>query len=621
MWGKNRPSYKILVLSIAILLLAGLALPALGQDEEPTEEPSQESIQEPLPQVFITGNDITTPPNSIIHVYGRDLEGNAIDFTTDPLILKSGGAEIETTVSDTYPAGTFTVFLIDLPNSVEEQVPAIQDAIQQFAGPGGMQEQVDSIAIYQVGESRPKQLLAPTTFYNEVQNFFVDELTPESGSTALRDSLAILLDEVEALKPRPEMVTSVVVMSDGTDVVSTEYEPGDIIASANEKNIPIHTIWVIGAGLTQAQQEQGQTYLREGAEATRGFATFLDDSAGVSDIWNRIAAFRDHARVVFQMDSLGGGTNDVVLSLVSDPQASDSMVVEIPENQPQVFLNLPPESDSLTLPSLDEPILLRLGATVTWLDDFEREISEARLRVNGLDIADIPTDQLDDFTVEVSNLQFGPNELELLVVDEQGLRASNLPAIISVVQGDQAAIPEELQPAPEMGNIVLNIFLAVVVLGVLLGLFLWLRRSGIFSRRGPKGRSRRSSQSVTYSAVDDPNVMVGMAGGVDQSGPPFSAHLEVVESVSEMPSSLDLSGAMIRIGRSPSMCDIAFRDDLTVSRQHAVLMLEGHHFRLFDENSTSGSWVNGRQVPEYGVELADGDEIHLGAVHMMYRQI
>jgi pSer/pThr/pTyr-binding forkhead associated (FHA) protein len=77
---------------------------------------------------------------------------------------------------------------------------------------------------------------------------------------------------------------------------------------------------------------------------------------------------------------------------------------------------------------------------------------------------------------------------------------------------------------------------------------------------------------------------------------------------------------MIRIGRSPSMCDIAFRDDLTVSRQHAVLMLEGNHYRLFDENSTSGSWVNGRQVPEYGVELADGDEIHLGAVHMMYRQ-
>jgi pSer/pThr/pTyr-binding forkhead associated (FHA) protein len=42
---------------------------------------------------------------------------------------------------------------------------------------------------------------------------------------------------------------------------------------------------------------------------------------------------------------------------------------------------------------------------------------------------------------------------------------------------------------------------------------------------------------------------------------------------------------------------------------------------LFDENSTSGSWVNGRQVPEYGVELADGDEIHLGAVHMMFRQM
>jgi pSer/pThr/pTyr-binding forkhead associated (FHA) protein len=88
-----------------------------------------------------------------------------------------------------------------------------------------------------------------------------------------------------------------------------------------------------------------------------------------------------------------------------------------------------------------------------------------------------------------------------------------------------------------------------------------------------------------------------------------------------MPPTVDLDGAMIRIGRSPSMCDIAFRDDLTVSRQHAVFMLEGNHFRLFDENSTSGSWVNGRQVPEYGVELADGDEIHLGAVHMMFHQM
>ncbi len=623
MWGITRTSLKIFVFGLVILLLVGPAMPVLGQEpDEPEEEQDEVVVLEPLPQIFITGSDITTPPNSVLHVYGRDLEGNAIDFSDTQVILKSGDTVIPTTVSDTYPAGTFTVFLVDLPNSVEDQIPAIQDAILQFAGPGGgMQENVDSIAVYQVGETSPSQLLAPATFYNEVQNFFVDGLTPEAGSTALRDSLGILLDELEALKPRPEMVTSVVVMSDGTDVVSTEFDEGDIVNSALEKNIPINSIWVAGTGLTQAQQDQGQTYLSEVAGGTQGFATSLDDSAGITDLWNRIASFRDHARVVFQMDSLGGGVYDVDLSLASDPDVFDTTVVEVPENQPQVSIDLPEGSDTITLQSLDEPILLRLGATVSWLDGLDREISEARLRVNGLDVVDIPVDQLDDFTVEVSNLQFGPNELELQVVDEQGLRASNLPTTINVVEGEQQAIPEELQPEPELGNIVLNVFLVLVVLAVIVGIILWLWRSNFFGRLTGNRRSRRTAQNVSYSMADDPAAMGGtMAAGAEQSGPSFDSRLEVVESVSDMPDNLPLSGAMIRIGRSPSMCDIAFRDDLTVSRQHAVLMLEGNHYRLFDENSTSGSWVNGRQVPEYGVELADGDEIHLGAVHMMYRQ-
>jgi hypothetical protein len=623
MRGKTLTSLKIFVFGLVILWLAGLFLPVLGQEPEEPEEPEQEEVVvlEPVEHIYITGNDITTPPNSVLHVYGRDLEGNAIDFNNTPVVLKSGDTVIPTTVSGTHAAGTFTVFLVDLPNSVEDQIPAIQDAILQFAGPGGgMQENVDSIAIYQVGETSPRQLMEPATFYNEVQNFFVDGLTPEEGSTALRDSLGALLEEVEALKPRPEMVTSVVVMSDGTDVVSTEYEQGDIINSALEKKIPINSVWVPGIGLTQVQQEQGQAYLQETADGTQGFAALLDDAGSVTALWEHIASFRDHARVVFQMDSLGGGVYDVTLSLADDPEVSDTVVVEIPENQPQVTIDLPEGSDTITLQSLDEPILLRLGATVSWLDGVEREISEARLRVNGLDVVDIPVDQLDDFTVEVSNLQFGPNELELQVVDEQGLRASNLPTVINVVEGERQAIPQELQPQRELGNVVLNVFLALVVLAVVLGIVIWLWRSNFFGRLTGNRRSRRKAQNVTYSMAGDPAAMGTMTDGAEQSGPSFDARLEVVEAVSDMPGSLPLTGAMIRIGRSPSMCDIAFRDDLTVSRQHAVLMLEGNHYRLFDENSTSGSWVNGRQVPEYGVELADGDEIHLGAVHMMYRQ-
>ncbi|HUM72514.1 MAG TPA: FHA domain-containing protein, partial [Chloroflexota bacterium] len=67
-------------------------------------------------------------------------------------------------------------------------------------------------------------------------------------------------------------------------------------------------------------------------------------------------------------------------------------------------------------------------------------------------------------------------------------------------------------------------------------------------------------------------------------------------------------------------CEIAFENDITMSRLHANLQREGADYRLFDENSTSGSFVNERQVPEYGIQLVDGDEIHLGAVHLRYRR-
>jgi pSer/pThr/pTyr-binding forkhead associated (FHA) protein len=98
------------------------------------------------------------------------------------------------------------------------------------------------------------------------------------------------------------------------------------------------------------------------------------------------------------------------------------------------------------------------------------------------------------------------------------------------------------------------------------------------------------------------------------------AHIEVLDAVTDTQPVFELSRAVEKIGRSPGQSHIAFENDITVSRQHASLHLEGSHYRIFDEQSTSGTWVNDQQVPEYGIQLMDGDEIHLGAVHLRYRQ-
>ncbi len=425
-----------------------------------------------------------------------------------------------------------------------------------------------------------------------------------------------MIDQMEGLN-EADLPSSIVVMSDGTDVVSTQFQASDILTRTASLELPIHTIWVDSTDLTFAGQQQGQEFLQSISDETHGVATTLDNSEGIAEIWNHIAGFREQARVRYVIDNLTGGSFVVEVNLKNNPGVGAATVVEMPDNQPQVTLNLSPGSDELSLPNLEEPVQLRLGATVSWLDDIERGLSSVTLVINGQEAIEIPVEEIADFAVEINTLRYGPNDIELIVVDDQDLQATTPPTTIAVNEGDEE-IPEELQPSRDLGGIVLDIFLVLVVVGVLVGIIFWFRRSKRMPTLFPKGRSKRNPGGVSYASGDTPPE--AMAAMEEYGRSSINAYLEVLESITEMPQRIDLSGSVVRIGRSPTQADIAFREDLTVSRQHANLMLEGSHYRIFDEGSTSGTWVNGRQVPEYGVELVSGDEIHLGAVHLLFRQ-
>ena len=135
MWGKTNPWSQVLALAMAFLIMAGLVTSLHAQETEPDPEEAEQVEEVPLPdlpQLFITGNDVTNPPTIVLHAFGRDAEGKAIDFTTESFKLTSNGTAVVPSVTDSYPVGTLTVFLIDIPTGVEDQLPAIQDAIKQF---------------------------------------------------------------------------------------------------------------------------------------------------------------------------------------------------------------------------------------------------------------------------------------------------------------------------------------------------------------------------------------------------------------------------------------------------------------------------------------------------------
>jgi FHA domain/zinc-ribbon domain len=74
------------------------------------------------------------------------------------------------------------------------------------------------------------------------------------------------------------------------------------------------------------------------------------------------------------------------------------------------------------------------------------------------------------------------------------------------------------------------------------------------------------------------------------------------------------SGDRTRIGRSPE-CEI-FLDDVTVSRNHAVLIKRDDGYVVEDQGSLNGTFVNRRRIDT--AVLKSGDELQIGKYRMTF---
>jgi pSer/pThr/pTyr-binding forkhead associated (FHA) protein len=78
--------------------------------------------------------------------------------------------------------------------------------------------------------------------------------------------------------------------------------------------------------------------------------------------------------------------------------------------------------------------------------------------------------------------------------------------------------------------------------------------------------------------------------------------------------SFALGGERMTIGRRPDS-DV-FLDDVTVSRDHALLVRRGEDYYLDDLGSLNGTYVNRRRIDSHRLE--DGDELQVGKYKLTY---
>jgi hypothetical protein len=78
--------------------------------------------------------------------------------------------------------------------------------------------------------------------------------------------------------------------------------------------------------------------------------------------------------------------------------------------------------------------------------------------------------------------------------------------------------------------------------------------------------------------------------------------------------SFPLEGDRMTVGRRPDS-DI-FLDDVTVSRDHALIVRRGNEFYLDDCGSLNGTYVNRRRIESH--RLGDGDELQVGKYKLTF---
>ena len=117
-----------------------------------------------------------------------------------------------------------------------------------------------------------------------------------------------------------------------------------------------------------------------------------------------------------------------------------------------------------------------------------------------------------------------------------------------------------------------------------------------------------SQTTMSYAPGESPEELPPLAGTAEQ------ATLVIRSGGGRAGETYPLAAERVTIGRHPDS-DV-FLDDVTVSRNHAVVLREGDAYVISDQGSLNGTYVNRRRIERQ--TLLDGDELQVGKYKLTF---
>ena len=396
-------------------------------------------------------------------------------------------------------------------------------------------------------------------------------------------------------------------------------------------------IWIVassGAMITQSAQKLltlvgstgGQSFIFTGDEAVPSPELYLKELRSIYQI-----------EYVSKASSSGTHQFSVQVQVDAGQAQSDPASFEVNLLPPEpAFVSPPISIDRLIAKTGDKPqdvadgqgknpsdLLTPRDLTLQVVFDFpdgrRREIVRSALLVDGIVVAQNQAAPFDRFTWDLTGYtKAGLHKLKVETTDVLGLTGDSIevPVQITVERPEADPVFTIRRNLPVISAIIVLLAGSLLFLVLVLGGHL---RPSPQRAAGSRQKKNRLSQPISTENDDRahhrPGWMSRLQGrGRTQDAPGALAFLI---PISDADTPLDnpplpITNEVVLLGSDPRRATLVL-DDPCIEGLHARLIHEGEGiFRLTDEGSIAGTWVNYTPVDQHGINLQHGDLVHIG---------
>ncbi len=499
---------------------------------------------------------------------------------------------------------------------------------------------IDDLSMVIAGGPERTHFSDPLELANTLDNY---ELEVQADTPNL-DNLFRAIEVASDVTPQDGMERAVLFLTSPLEG-DISFGLQELISRANRENIRIY-VWYVGSA--QTLETPQADLLRGMAEQTGGEFLMFSGEEELPSIESYLKYLRDIYRVTYESQIHVGGTQELFAQIKYGDQQIETPVRNFE-------FDLQPPDPAFISPSLEvrrtlaergfvqgeveAEILVPIEQNYQILIDFPdgraRPIQRTALYVDGMLVDENTIPPFDLFVWDLNTYTTTAQHLlQAEALDSLGLRGTSLETPVQIV----VELPE-----PDPLERIWRVWPAVAGLGLLLigmAVLLFLIVSGRIRPRGLKvpigfrGRLiARSDRMPTEVTESQENLRVDI-GGRRLSGwanrfhwphrrlipeaPAFLTQLEDTNISDVTPYSL--TADELTLGSDPSQ-SIFVVDDPSVEGLHArIVRADDDTYRLLDEGSVAGTWVNYIPIPLEGKILEHGDVIHIGRVSFRYSE-